>query len=191
MLGMEVPMKSYQTTAVIVKPNDPYPWWNYYPYLPRWTWKPVYSPSGWLEGYKRSGPINLVWEGGTKEEVKDVLDSNGWWDFVYAYNQYIYDPPEYGGGRWEEGDDMATHPTGTPERNHVILWVIYNGKVVGSAHHDEGFPHVGVDWEEVEELIASYYYSPWVVYPDWYYLDNRVADQYGYNDGYATRIKKW
>ncbi|QDA31803.1 hypothetical protein FH039_09615 [Thermococcus indicus] len=178
----------YYKTTVITTSDDPFQWWKSYPYLPRWTWKKLES-CGYLIChiyYEKADPVNIVWEGGTKSEVKEVLGNAGWYDWVVASSQYIYDPPQYGGSGWEEGDDMATTRTLGP-RYHIRLWVIYNGKVIGSAHYEDR-DHDVISFEQAEEKVWSYYSSPWVITPDYYYLYNYISNPY--NDGYATKIKK-
>jgi len=189
-LASGIPLiRTYYKTTVLTTGDEPYPWWENYPYLPRWTWEKI-EYCGRLfchTYYEKADPVNLVWEGGTKDEVKNVLKDAGWHDWVVASDQYIYDPPQYGGGGWEEGDDLADAYVGFTGRYHVRLWVIYNGKVIGSAHHDTSVPH-GVDtFEEGEDKVAGYYSSPWSVCRDCMYLYNEVS---GKNDGYATIIWK-
>jgi hypothetical protein len=178
--------RTYYKTTILTTSNDPFPWWDYPPYLPRWTWKVWYDEFS-IPHYEKADPVNLVWEGGTKSEVKEVLENEGWYDWVVASNQYIYDPPQYGGSGWEEGDDMATSRTFGP-RHHVRLWVIYNGKIIGSAHYEDR-DHDVISFEQAEEKVALYYHSPWVITPDHYYLYNYISSPY--NDGYATKIRKW
>ncbi len=178
--------KVYYKTTVITTSEDPFPWWDYPPYLPRWTWKVWYDEFS-IPHYEKADPVNLVWEGGTKSEVKEVLENEGWYDWVVASSQYIYDPPQYGGSGWEEGDDMATTITLGP-RYHVRLWVIYNGKIIGSAHYEDR-DHDVISFEQAEEKVSLYYHSPWVITPDHYYLYNYISSPY--NDGYATKIRKW
>ncbi|WP_456450626.1 hypothetical protein [Palaeococcus sp. (in: euryarchaeotes)] len=185
LIAGKVIRKVYYKTTVITTSDDPFPWWEYYPYLPRWTWKVWYDEFS-IPHYEKADPVNLVWEGGTKSEVKIVLDNAGWYDWAVASDQYIYDPPQYGGGGWEEGDDMATSRT-FGARYHIRLWVIYNGKVIGSAHYEDR-DHDVISFEQAEEEVSSYYYSPWVITPDCYCLYNSISDPY--NDGYATKIKK-
>ena len=187
-LTLGIPLiKTYYKTTVLTTSNDPYPWWDYYPYLPRWTWEKV-EYCGYLfchTYYEKADPVNLVWDSGTKNEVKNVLKGAGWNDWVVASDQYIYDPPQYGGSGWEEGDDLATGWLGLSGRYHVRLWVIYNGKIIGSAHHDTSAPH-GVDtFEGGEDKVAGYYSPSWHVCKDCVYLDNVIS---GKNDGYATVI---
>jgi hypothetical protein len=51
----------YYKTTILTTPNDPFPWWDYPPYLPIWTWKPVYDPDTLIIiGYERVDPVNLV-----------------------------------------------------------------------------------------------------------------------------------
>ncbi|WP_293256137.1 hypothetical protein [Palaeococcus sp. (in: euryarchaeotes)] len=186
LIAGKVIRKVYYKTTVITTSDDPFPWWEYYPYLPRWTWKVWYDEFS-IPHYEKADPVNLVWEGGTKSEVKIVLDNAGWYDWAVASDQHIYDPPQYGGGGWEEGDDMATRWLGLQGRYHIRLWVIYNGKIIGSAHHDTSAPHEVDTFEGGEDEVASYYGSPWFVNEDWIYLDNKIS---GKNDGYATVIWK-
>ena len=82
---------------------------------------------------------------------------------------------------------MATKILEGP-RHHVRLWVIYSGKVVGSAHYKDSDPDV-ISFRAGENKVASYYDPPsWTVYYDYYYLNNYVSSPY--NDGYATRVLK-
>jgi len=187
-MGMPV-VRTYYKTTVLTTDDDPYPWWKHPPYLPRWTWDKV-EYCGYLfchTYYEKADPVNLVWGGGTKDEVKKVLKDAGWHDWVVASSQYIYDPPQYGGGGWEEGDDLADGYFGLLGRYHIRLWVIYNGKIIGSAHHDTRVPHHADTYEGGEDKVAGYYKSPWHVCRDCVNLHNAIGEK---NDGYATVIGK-
>ena len=186
-LASGIPLiRTYYKTTVLTTGDEPYPWWENYPYLPRWTWEVWYDEFS-IPYYEKADPVNLVWEGGTKDEVKNVLKDAGWHDWVVASAQYIYDPPQYGGGGWEEGDDLADGYFGLLGRYHIRLWVIYNGMIIGSAHHDTSFPHNADTYEGGEDKVAGYYKSPWHVCKDCIYLYNAIN---GKNDGYATIIWK-
>lgn len=65
---------------------------------------------------------------------------------------------------------------------------LYNGEIIGSAHYEDR-DHDVISFEQAEEKISLYYYSPWVITPDHYYLYNYISSPY--NDGYATKIRKW
>ncbi|GAB6135739.1 hypothetical protein [Thermococcus prieurii] len=65
--------------------------------------------------------------------------------------------------------------------------MIYNGKIIGSAHHDTSFPHHADTYEGGEDKVAGYYKSPWHVCKDCVNLHNAIGEK---NDGYATVIKK-
>jgi hypothetical protein len=121
--------------------------------------------------------------------VKQALTD--WSDLDTSSEQFIYDPPQYGGGGWEEGDDV-TNGNFFGHRYHMRLWVIYSGAVIGSVHYEywdwSKMDHVVISFEQAEEKVACYYSSPWVVNNDWHYMYNSISSPY--NNGYATWIYK-
>ncbi len=169
-------IRTYTTTIVATSSNDPYEWWNAYPYLPRWTWE----KSG--DVYVAVDPINLIW-GSTKDRVKSVLSSHSWSDYTsYGSPQYIYDPDR----GWVEADDMFKGFVFTEQR-HVRLWTIYNGFVVGSVHREHwswfSFDHIVDSYEEPERGMIDVFLG-WNREYDFYNLANFKLD----SDGKATYI---
>ena len=169
-------IRTYTTTIVATTTDDPFEWWNTYPYLPRWTWE----KSG--DVYVAVDPINLIW-GSTKDRVKSVLSSNSWSDYTsYGSPQYIYDPDR----GWVEADDMFKGFVFT-EQTHVRLWTIYNGFVVGSVHKEHwswfSFDHIVDSYEEPEKEMIDVFLG-WNREYDFYSLGNFKLD----SDGRATYI---
>jgi hypothetical protein len=146
----------------------------------------IYEYSGGVY-HQLTEPINMIWAGAYPSTIKTEMTEKGWWDTIAEDTYYIYD------GSWKADDGVASDPVRLFGGNHIRLWQLNTGEVVGAAHEDSSVPHHAVGFESAENLITTFYQDAddtlWHVYPDNTWLGNYVSSPY--SDGYATYIGYW
>jgi hypothetical protein len=146
----------------------------------------IYEYSGGVY-HQLTEPINMIWSGAYLSTIKSEMLEKGWWDTIAEDTYYIYD------GSWKADDGVAVDPVRLFGGDHIRLWQLNTGQVVGAAHEDSSAPHHAVGFESAEHRIFAFYQDAddtlWHVYPDNTYLGNYVSSPY--NDGYATYIGYW
>lgn len=167
------------TREVFTAPDDPprllagYPVW-------------IYEYSGGVY-HQLNEPINMIWGGAYLSTIKTEMIEKGWWDTIAEDTYYIYD------GSWKADDGVASDPVRILGGNHVRLWQLSTGEIVGAAHQDSAVPHHAVGFEVTEDLITTYYQDAddtlWHVYPDNTYLGNSVSSPLA--NAYAVYIGYW
>jgi hypothetical protein len=173
-------ISSIDSNEVFTAANDPpqlmssgYPVW-------------IYEYSGGVY-HQLTEPINMIWSGAYLSTIKTEMTEKGWWDIIAEDTYYIYD------GSWKADDGVASDPVRLFGGDHIRLWQLNTGEVVGAAHEDSSAPHHAVGFESAEHRILAFYQdtddTTWHVYPDNTYLGNYVSSPY--NDGYATYIGYW
>ncbi|WP_342306296.1 hypothetical protein [Methanolobus sp. ZRKC5] len=177
-----------KTSLVMTLESEPYQWWDDYN-GPQWTWSKI------LWWYVREDPINLMWGETTISTVEGVLVNEGdWVSNPSEYTHYVYDRSER---RWIADDGVAESRYRIFGGNHTRLWEISTNTdvvVIANAHCDDGvfewpLGHQAIDYEGVEEEVASFYDVGWTVSHDECFLDNEYTNKYrAYNDGNATVI---
>lgn len=132
-------------------------------------------------------PVNMIWSGAYLSTIKTEMTEKGWWDDILEDTYYIND------GSWKADDGVASDPIRLFGGNHVRLWQLSTGEVVGAAHEDSAAPHHAVGFEVAEDLISTFYQDGddtlWHVYPDNTYLGNYISSPY--NNAYAVYIGYW
>jgi hypothetical protein len=146
----------------------------------------IYEYSGGVY-HQLNEPINMIWSGAYLSTIKTEMLEKGWWDTIAEYTCYIYD------GSWKADDGVAVTPDRFFGGDHIRLWQLTTGEVVGAAHEDSWFPHSAVGFEVAEDRISAFYLDAddtmWHLYPDNTYLGNYVSSPY--NNGYAAYIGYW
>jgi len=146
----------------------------------------IYEYSGGVY-HQLTEPINMIWSGAYLSTIKTEMTEKGWWDIIAEDTYYIYD------GSWKADDGVAVDPVRLFGGDHIRLWQLNTGEVVGAAHEDSSVPHHAVGFESAENRIMAFYQDAddtlWHVYPDNTYLGNYVSSPS--NDGYATYIGYW
>lgn len=170
---------SKNVREVFTAANDPPMLLSGYP-----TW--IYEYSGGVY-HQLTEPINMIWSGAYPSTIKTEMTEKGWWDTIAEDTYYIYD------GSWKSDDGVASDPARIFGGNHVRLWQLSTGEVVGAAHEDSAVPHHAVGFEVAEDLIMTFYQdsddTSWHVYPDDTYLGNSVSSPY--SNAYAAYIGYW
>ncbi len=146
----------------------------------------IYEYSGGVY-HQLTEPINMIWTGAYLSTIKTEMTEKGWWDIIAEDTYYIYD------GSWKADDGVAVDPVRLFGGDHIRLWQLNTGEVVGAAHEDSSVPHHAVGFESAEHRIFAFYQDAddtvWHVYTDNTDLGNYVSSPY--NDGYATYIGYW
>jgi hypothetical protein len=174
---------STETTAVFTTANDPP---RAYAGYPEW----IFEKDIWGNYLQLDEPTDLIWGNSNINSVKNEMVNNHGWIAISFPNEdtyYIYD------GSWKSDQGVATDAYGLQGRDHVRLWSLSNGDVLGASHRDSVWDplnggHHAVNFEDVEWLVADYYLSDWrwIISHNSYYLNNYVSSPY--NDGYATTL---
>jgi hypothetical protein len=168
-----------EVREVFTSPDDPPMLLSGYP-----AW--IYEYSGGVY-HQLTEPINMIWSGAYLSTIKTEMTEKGWWDTIAEDTYYIYD------GSWKADDGVASDPVRLLGGNHVRLWQLSTGEVVGAAHEDSAVPHHAVGFEVAEDLITTFYQDTddtlWHVYPDNTYLGNSVSSPYA--NAYAVYIGYW
>ena len=173
-------ISSTEVNEVFTSANDPpvmlrsgYPSW-------------IYEYSGGVY-HQLTEPINMIWSGAYLSTIKTEMLEKYWYDNIAEYTCYIYD------GSWKADDGVAVTIGRLDGGDHIRLWQLNTGEVVGAAHKDSKPPHVAVEFEWAEDRISAFYQDAddtmWHVYPDNNDLMNYVSSPY--SDGYATYIGYW
>jgi len=147
----------------------------------------IYEYSGGVY-HQLNEPINMIWDGASLSTIKTEMTEKGWWDSIVEYTYYIYD------GSWKADDGVAVDPVRLFGGDHIRLWQLNSGEIVGAAHEDSWGPiHTVVGLEVAEDRISAFYQDPddtlWHVYPDDTYLGNSVSSPY--SNAYAAYIGYW
>jgi hypothetical protein len=180
MVNDTVKTSTSEVSGVFTAANDPplaalsgYPIW-------------LYAYSGGVY-YQTGDPINMIWGGAYLSTIKNEMLEKGWYDNILEDTLYIYD------GSWKADDGVAVTIARLNGGDHIRLFQLNTGEVVGAAHKDSLPPHHAVEFEWAEDRISAFYLDAddtmWHVYPDNTDLGNYVASPY--NDGYATYIGYW
>jgi hypothetical protein len=136
--------------------------------------------------YQTGDPVNMIWSGASLYTVKAELFEEGWYDYPAEYTYYLcYN------GNYIAGDGVADDPARLFGGDHIRLFSLSSGEIVGAAHHDTWVPHSAEEFEWAEDRISAFYsdYYLWHVFPDYTYLGNGVSSPY--SNGYAAYIGYW
>ena len=149
------------------------------------TW--LYAYSGGVY-YQTGDPVNMIWSGAYLSTIKtEMTEKFGWTDYILEEALYLYD------SGWKQGDGVADDTFRYYGGDHVRLWQLHTGQVVGAAHKDSEAPHHAVEFEWAEDRISAFYEDAddtmWHVYDDDTDLGNSVTSPY--NNGYAAYIGYW
>ncbi|MBT8507417.1 hypothetical protein AZH53_03105 [Methanomicrobiaceae archaeon CYW5] len=177
----------------VVTPHEyPPQWYLNYEY-PLWLW--FYDEE--ISKYKLTLPVNLVWQNASLDLVKKVMQERDeewkevatvpYFDVPMAHRLKIYD------GVWSDWDpnynmvngllDFVSNPLG---RDHLEMYLLPDGNIVGNAHHDDAVPHKGVLPEFTEKMIKDYFLPPlWE--SSIYLLQNAQSEPY--SDGWASVLE--
>jgi len=169
---------SKNVREVFTAANDPPMLLSGYP-----TW--IYEYSGGVY-HQLTEPINMIWSGASLSTIKTEMTEKGWWDDIVEYTYYIYD------GSWKADDGVAVDPLRLLGGDHIRLWQLNSGEIVGAAHEDSWGPiHTVVGLEVAEDRISAFYQDPddtlWDVYSDDIYLGNSVSSPF--SNAYAAYIE--
>jgi hypothetical protein len=164
---------------VFTTPNDPPMLLSGYP-----TW--IYEYSGGVY-HQLTEPIYMIWAGASLSTIKTEMTEKGWWDIIAEDTYYIYD------GSWKADDGVASDPVRLFWGDHIRLWQLSTGEVVGAAHEDSSVPHHAVGFEVAEDRITAFYQDAddtlWHVSADSIYLGNSVSSPS--SNAYAAYIGYW
>jgi hypothetical protein len=175
--------KSTETSEIFTTADDPP---RLYAGYPEW----IFEQDIWGNYLQLDEPTDLIWKNSNINTVKnELINNHGWIAIAFPFEDtyYIYD------GTWKADQGVATDSLGLNGRDHARLWTMSSGDVIGAAHRDSVWDlltggHHAINFEDVEWLIADYYYSDWhwIISHNDYYLNNYVSSPY--NDAYATKL---
>ncbi len=146
----------------------------------------IYEYSGGVY-HQLNEPINMIWSGAYLSTIKTEMLEKYWYDNILEDTYYIYD------GSWKADDGVAVTIARLDGGDHIRLWQLNTGEVVGAAHKDSTPLHHAVEFEGAEDRISAFYQDAddtmWHVYPDNTDLGNYVSSPF--NNGYAAYIGYW